>query len=258
MDADVKHHLTLGRDFYRAGEYDRARPHLEAVRAACDEFADVHNMLGFIEYDRGNPRRAQAEFERALALNPGYTEAALHLAIIYNEIGRYDDARDVYSRAHGERGGEGLDELNAFVRGKIANMHADLGDAYVAIGLTDHATSEYRRALRVCPTFVDIRTKLATALRDQGKFDEALDEFIAVCEANPEFRDARVQLGVTYWRSGRIQEARQTWNQILAEDPDHRRARVYLRMTAPETDPPAAPTARADPSLAGAGSEDVE
>ncbi len=232
MDSQLKHHLTVGRDYYQAGEYDKAKPHLEAVLEAHDDFADVHNMLGVIHYEAGRPTKAREAFETALQLNPRYTEAALNLAVAYNELGRYDEAKQIYSQAQGQRDGGGLDKLDGFVRGKIANMHADLGDAYVAVGLLDHATKEYRKALRVCPTFVDIRTKLATTLRDLDKIEEALDELIAIRESAPDYLQARIHLGVTLWRAGQIAEARAEWKHVLASDASNRSCRVYLKMTA--------------------------
>lgn len=238
MQDAIKQHLVAGREFYNGGEYARARPHLEAVLQTHDDFADIHNMLGVIAYEDGDPRSACASFERALILNPYYTEAALNLAIIYNELGRYLDAKRVYAQAQGERAGEGLESLNHFVRGKIANMHAELGDAYVATGLLQHAIREFRHALTLSPTFVDIRTKLATTLRDTGKVDEALDEFIGLRESAPEYLHARIHLGVTLWRAGRIAEARAEWSYVLDHDPGNRSCRVYLRMTADDVETP--------------------
>lgn len=231
MDAEVKHHLTVGREYYKAGEYDKAKPHLEAVLEAHGDFADVHNMIGVLHYEAGRPMKARESFEKALALNARYTEAALNLAVVYNELGRYEDAKRVYRTAQGSPDSGGLDKLDAFVRGKIANMHADLGDAYVAVGLLDHAVKEFRKALRVCPTFVDIRTKLGTTLRDQGKISEAIDELIAIRESAPEYVSGRIHLGIALWRAGRLEEARREWEYVLAKDPDNRSCKVYLKMT---------------------------
>lgn len=237
MDAQIKHHLVAGREHYHAGEYDRAQPHLEAVRDAHDDFADVHNMLGFIHYERGRPEQACVEFERALAINPNYTEAALNLSVVYNELGRYEEGRRLYEQAHSARGAGGLDQLEPLARGKIANMHRDLGDAYTAVGLLDHAIVEFHKALRVCPTFVDIRTKLANTLRDLGRTDEAIDEFQAICDLAPDYVPARTHYGVTLWRIGRIVQAREQWQAVLERDPTNRSCQVYLSMTARDSGP---------------------
>ena len=75
MDAQTKHHLVTGREHYQAGEYERARPHLEAVRDAHEDFADVHNMLGVSLQQLGRTDEARHHFERAVEINPAYTEA---------------------------------------------------------------------------------------------------------------------------------------------------------------------------------------
>ena len=66
-----------------------------------DRLADVHDMLGVICHSRGNFAQAEHHFERALAINPSYTEAALNLAVTYNDRGKYEAAREVYARIRG-------------------------------------------------------------------------------------------------------------------------------------------------------------
>ncbi len=233
MEASIKHHLTVGREHYVAGDYEQAEPHLEKVLESYDGFADVHNMLGVIYYDTGRVNEAKAAFERAVSLNPHYTEAALNLAVVYNELGRYEDAKAVYDRATSTAEGESgaIERLDAYARGKIANLHFDLGAAYEAVGLARHAVAEYRKALDLCPTFVDIRTKLATTLRDLGRIDEALDELLGIRESTPEYLPARIQLGVTLWRAGRVEDARAEWRFVAARDPSNKSCHVYLKMT---------------------------
>lgn len=231
MDPQIKNHLVTGRELYQSGEYDRAKEHLEAVRDAHGDFADVHNMLGFIHYDQGRPQEACEAFERALAINPAYTEAALNLAVVYNELGRYEEGRQLYEGVHNSRGAGGLDQLEPLARGKIANMHRDLADAYNALGLPEHGIKELQKALRVCPTFVDIRTKLATTLRDLGRFAEALDEFQAICDLSPDYVPARTHYGVTLWRVGRVADAREQWQEVMQREPGNRSCQVYLNMT---------------------------
>src|SRR5215468_9890550 len=120
MDEHTKQLLLLGREHYGNREYDKAEPLLREVLEHEDRFADVHDMLGVICHSRGNFAQAEHHFERALAINPSYTEAALNLAVTYDDRGKYEAARQVYARIKGQPGGtkHGLDP---FARGKIAN-----------------------------------------------------------------------------------------------------------------------------------------
>jgi tetratricopeptide (TPR) repeat protein len=174
---------------------------------------------------------AQKMLEEALRLNPGYTEAALNLAVTYNELGRYQEAKDVYHRMMATRKSAPAD-LDPFVRGKIANMHADVGAAYEQAGLFEDAAREYERALDLCPSYLDIRTRLGSSLRAAGKFAEAERELKTVMGENSHLKGPRLQLGMTYYSAGRLGEARIEWERVLAMEPDNKVARLYLRLLA--------------------------
>src|ERR1700690_2257938 len=123
MDEHTKQLLLLGREHYQRRELDKADLLLTQVVEQDARLADVHDMLGVICHARGNLAQAEQHFERALAINPGYTEAALNLAVTYNDRGKYEAARQVYARIKGTPSGP-LHGLDPFARGKIANMHA--------------------------------------------------------------------------------------------------------------------------------------
>ena len=219
--------MHLARDHYDAQEYEKAEPLLQRVLKEHRGFADLFNMLGFIYHQQTRFTQAQEMFEEALKLNPNYTEAALNLAVTYNDLGKYQQAREVYSRAIANSRSQPR-QLDPFAKGKIANMHARTADAYAGLGMMDEASREYRRALDLCPTFVDIRTKLAATLRDMGDKEAAVQEYLQVKQAAPHFLPARVNLGVTLYSLGRKDEARQEWEAVLAEDPQNRSCKMYL------------------------------
>jgi tetratricopeptide (TPR) repeat protein len=232
MQPEIRAHLNSGREHYVAAEYQKAVPHLAKVLEHHDGFADVHNMIGVCYQHLGRTLEAKDHFERAFAINPAYTEAALNLAVCYNELGQYDDAKAIYERAAEGRESRAaaVDNLDHYVRGKLANLHRDLGLAYEGVGLLEPAIEQFRQALQLCPTFVDIRTKLGTTLRDAGHVDEAIDELIAVRDAKPDYIVARLNLGVTLWTAKRGDEAKAEWRAVLEQEPDNSRAQMYLRM----------------------------
>ena len=99
MDERTKQLLTLGREHYARGEYDKAEHYFRQVLERTVSVADVFNMMGVIHHDRGRFQDAKMEFERAVALNPKYTEAALNLAVTCNDLGDYESAQRTYQQA---------------------------------------------------------------------------------------------------------------------------------------------------------------
>src|SRR5215831_13200649 len=183
--------LLLGREHYAKREFDKAEPLLREVLDKDDRFADVHDMLGVICHARGNFAQAEHHFERAIAINPSYTEAALNLAVTYNDRGKYEAARQVYSRIRGGPGGTAK-TLDPFARGKLANMHAEVGQAYADAGLSREAIAEYEKAVGLCPHFADLRTKLGTLLRESNDLTRAREQYEAAVAARPTYAPARI------------------------------------------------------------------
>lgn len=242
MDDNLKHLLTLGRSHYLRKEFSRAEKYLAEVVEQSQSFADVYNMLGVIYHDQGQFAKARRGFEAALRLNAGYTEAALNLAVIYNDMGKYQEAKEVYTRALSNTAAA-AGEIDPFVQGKIANMYADIGDVFSSSGMWDEAIVEYKHALGMCPQFVDIRMKLAGAMRDAGKKDEAIAELEAAVESKTSYLPARVALGVALYSAGREEDAVKTWEEVLSQSPANKSAEMYLKLVRAGSSPEAVGTA---------------
>ena len=218
MDETLRQLLTLGKEYYVKRDFPNARAYLEQVIERSQSFADVYNMLGVVYHDAGQFSKAQGALEHALALNPAYTEAALNLAVLYNDLGRYDEAKETYGRAL-ERTRREPGDLDPYVAGKIANMHADIGDAYKSAAKIEESISEYRKAVALRPSFGDIRAKLAAALREVGETEEAIAQLQQALSDRPNFTPARLQLGMCYYTTNRIEEALREWSMVLNQDP---------------------------------------
>ncbi|WP_437286509.1 tetratricopeptide repeat protein [Sorangium sp. So ce406] len=228
MDDRLKQLLVLGREHYERREYDLAEHALRQILEKTDRFADVFNMLGVVLHERGDFLAAEAHFERAVQLNEHYTEALLNLAVTYNDLGKYEAARQVYSRIRRGEGEGGV--LDPFARGKIANMHADLAQAYADVGCVQEAIAELKRAVALCPTFTDLQLRLGTMYRDAGNLALAREHYVAARDANPKYAPARVLLGVALHSLGASDQAIAEWREALAIDPDNMTAKMYLRM----------------------------
>jgi tetratricopeptide (TPR) repeat protein len=199
---------------------------LDALSNGGEQYADIHHQLGVLLHTRGDFARACHHFETALELNPGYTEAALDLAIVYNDLGRYSEAKALLHQNNSRQDSK----TDPLTQGKIANLHAEVGDAYRSAGLPKEAVLEFRRALGLAPDFVDIRTRLAKALTDAGECEEAAEQLRLILDERPNYTQAALQLALLAISSGDQEEAKLILAQILEQQPDHQRANAYMRM----------------------------
>jgi len=64
-----------------------------------DQSADVRHNLGLLYQQRGDVKKAEAQYHDALAINPDFPEALLNLGNVLNATGRKDAARETWGRA---------------------------------------------------------------------------------------------------------------------------------------------------------------
>lgn len=221
--------VARGRAHYAAGEYTEAVACLTEVLRGKAAYADVYDMLGVIYHHEGRLAEAEEMFRQALRLNPAYTEAALNLVVTCNDLGKYVEAKTIYEQAMAavQRAPR---ELDPFVKGKIANMHAEIGATYRAVAVFDEAVREYRQALALCPTFVDLRTELGKTLREMGDLPGSIRELELVRAEQPRYAPGRIHLGLSYHAAGRRDVAAAEWRAVLETDAANSSARMYLAM----------------------------
>jgi len=230
LSPDEREAWLRGRQSFERGEVDEALEHLSRLLRTRTGYADVHYMVGLLHERRGDLEHAVASLERALDLNPGYAEARLALAALYEQQGEFERSRALAARSAAGAAARAEGALDATTQGKLANLHAALGDAYREAGELRDAIEAYRRALDRCPQFHDIRHRLAVALREAGLPAQAAAELRRVLRAHPDHLASAVQLGLTYFAMGRADEAVREWNAVLVQDPGRSDAERCLRL----------------------------
>jgi tetratricopeptide (TPR) repeat protein len=192
-------------------------------------YADLHYKVGVLQERKNDLDSAARSLKEALRINPCYAEALLALASVYERQGDFAGSRQVAERARAAAkpvaGG-----LDTTTRGKLANLQAELGDAFRQAGELREAIEAYRKALDRCPDFHDIRLRLGIALREAGLPDQALAEFRRALRGNPAFLDASVELGLTLYTLGRSEEAIREWASVADRDAARKDAQMYLRL----------------------------
>lgn len=226
MQESQENLLRVARESYGRRDYAAAELALRQVLELHGDYPDVHNMLGNILHSHGDLFAATKHFERAVELNPRYTEALLNLAITLADSGEYEAARGTYDRL---RAGHTGTMTDPFVRGKIANQHADVAKSYVDAGCVPAAIIELQRAIDLCPDFPDLHTRLATLYRDQGNHALAREHLTCAISTNPRYAPAHVLLGLTMLSLGAPDRAVASFRTALTVDPGNKSARMHLR-----------------------------
>jgi len=229
MHVSADHLLAQARERFALQDYYGAAHLLESVLETGRSFADVHHLLGLCLAMIGQRERALAQFEQALALNPRYIEANVHRGILLNELGREAEAAAAFQAAvrHEQGGGLGFSRQ---VAGQLANLHAQLGEAYAEAGAATEAIEQFRRAMALGPSFHDLRYRLARLLLEAGRPLEAREELEAILAEHPEFHDARASLGLAHYLSGDAAAARELWARFQSQSSTDSRVDAYLAM----------------------------
>ena len=230
MDLRPSQLLEQAKERFAVDDYYGAIHLLEELVASGRAFADAHHLLGLCYYMIGQRERALEAVERALELNPRYLEALMHRGVVLSALGRVEEAQEAFATARaaaaGERGG-----IPSHHADKLANQHAQLGEAYAEAGALSQAIEHYQAALRLGPTFQDLRYRLARLLLEAGRALEAREELERLLAARPGSPEARSALGLACYLSGDVASARAIWSALAAERPNDARVQAYLAMS---------------------------
>jgi tetratricopeptide (TPR) repeat protein len=229
MAAQPDRLLARARERFAVQDYYGAVHLLEEIVGGGRSFADVHHLLGVSLSLLGQAERALGEFARALELNPRYLEALIHQGLVLNELGRAAEADESFRRATSSVAPPSTG-LPAHVAARLANLHAELAEAYSEGGAPDRAVEQYQRALELGPAFHDLRYRMARVLIETGRPLEAREALEEVLEARPNFVDAEAALGLAHYLSGDAIGAQEIWKRCLERRPENVRVEAYLAM----------------------------
>jgi tetratricopeptide (TPR) repeat protein len=227
MDARPEHLLKAARERFDAGDPYGAIHLLAELIAGGQAFADAHNLHGLCLAMVGKPDEALAAYDRALEKNPRYVDALLNRALALNELGRYDEAADAF-RAAQDLGKVDHTGFSAPVASRLANLHADLAEAYVEAGGVPQALVQLELAVQLRPEYADLRYRLARLCMEVGGLDRARQELETIIAERPQFVDAHATLGMVCYLMKDHAAARAAWERCRALAPDDRRVVAYL------------------------------
>jgi len=210
-------------------EFARAKGLIDQKLSLEPESPDAFYLLGVFHYFQNQFPKAVESFEKCLSIDPKHTDAAICLSVIYNDIGKYDEAKRVFELANQsivkKKSADpfGVDK-------KFAIKHLELADLYFRYRRFDEAIEQYSTAATLDPHTPDIRVRLAKAFAKNGNVARATQELQKLIQDRPGLLTPRIQLGLMHYSQGNVLEAEEIWEAVLRMDPNHAEVKNYLHM----------------------------
>lgn len=165
-----------------------------------EKLAEAHAILATIRFYHLEIEGVEAEFQKAIALNPGYAQALHWYALYLASQGRKEDALTEIKLARD------IDPRSSII-------NANVGWCYYLAGDYDRAIEAEKATLQLDPGFGVAYGYLGQAYMEKHQYDEALETFRRFVSLGPGDLARKAELGNAYGRAGKRKEA----EEILAE-----------------------------------------
>lgn len=166
-----------------------------------EQFPDValalNNRGNYYGKELGQVDKALPDYERAIAVNPGYAKAYCNRGIVYSIKGQFDKAIPDYNKAI---------ELEKDYYEAISNR----GIVFAQMNRFEDAIKDFDHALSLQDEDATMYHNRGTTLLQMKQFDRALQDFNTAIRIYPTYKDAFYRRSMTYYYM-------QNYNQAYAD-----------------------------------------
>lgn len=221
--------LRLAREDLARNSLTSAEKNLEQAILLNNQVPDIFHLLGYVYSKKGKFKKAIMAFEKALALDPFHTEAAIALSSLYNDVGKYKEGAQVFYRTK-KRLDKTLPGFDPRINQSLAKKHYEMGLLYMRFERFQEAHHEFLKALNLEPDNVMNAVQMAKCLSKSGDKEGAVTLLRKSLQTHNKSVEAKVQLGILYHSQQKLREAQREWQEALAIDPESQTAQMYLTM----------------------------
>jgi tetratricopeptide (TPR) repeat protein/SAM-dependent methyltransferase len=202
-------------DHHRNGRLGEAERLYREVLALEPRHAPALHFLGILAHQGGNSAAAIELINQAIAVNGAVPDFHYNLGVIFEAMGRRDEAAARYVAA-------------ANLKPDHFGANLNLGNVLLGQGRLEEAEAACRRAAALNPQSGDARFNLGNALARQQRYGEAAAEFRDAVRLKPDFAAADASLGAALLAIREFGEATRHLSRALALDPGNHQAAVNL------------------------------
>ncbi|HNV70525.1 MAG TPA: tetratricopeptide repeat protein, partial [Candidatus Ozemobacteraceae bacterium] len=175
-------------------------------------YPDLYNDLGRLWELHRDWQKAVDNYHKALALNPQYLEAKMHLATVLGKQELFHEAIQV------------LEEIHP----KNIRVFYMLGDYYYSVGQFAESKVNFLSAEEINPNYYDLTTRLKHLEDYFDRLVSLIEMHQKIIKDHPNYPDIHLKLGNFYTLLGQRDEAVEEFRRALAINPNYQEAKTQL------------------------------
>ncbi len=196
-------HYNMGVAHLTSGDAKQAIMEFSQAIGDASENPIYHNALGLALLMDRRSDLAIASLQRAVELDPKFSDAYNNLGSAYAQRGAYKQAAQAFRQALANP---------TYLTPQQAYLN--LGNVYVMEGRTADAVVEFKRALGISPDFAEAHNRLGYTYLMQGQLDLAIAELTLAIKQAPDLATAYQSLGFAYLSAGEKDRAKKAFQKV--------------------------------------------
>jgi tetratricopeptide (TPR) repeat protein len=200
--------LICALDAGAKGEPERQKDCLTRLLAACPDDERAHNQMGAFHFGRQEYTAAVAEYEKANAINPVFSQPYNQKGYAYRFLGKYQEAEQAFKK---------YIELIP----NDPNPYDSYAELLMKMGRFEESIKSYEKALSVDPNFVASYIGIGNARVFMGQGEGARQTYAklgAIARNDGERRQAHFWTAMSYVHEGATDEALAALSKMAAID----------------------------------------
>ena len=172
----------------------------------------IHSIRGLAYGKLGEQKRAISDYNRAVEINPNYSEAYNNRGIAYGKLGDQRQAIPDFDRA-------------IAIDPKCAEVYNNRGVTYDKLGDHRRAIADYDKAVEINPEYPEAYNNRGGAYGALGDQRQAISDYDRAIEINPEYPEAYNNRGGAYGALGDQRQAIADYDRAIELSP--KQAEIY-------------------------------
>ena len=216
-EKDPQYQYNMGLFYLNGNSVDEALKYFDKSLALNPRSFLTWNAIGLARSIKGDLQGSAAAYQKALEINPGFTEARNNLGTIYQEMGFADKAEAEFRKAL---------EDTAYL--SLELPHYNLARLFYTLDRFDDAYDEVGRSIQIKPRFAMAYNLKGLILERKGDLPGAVEAYGQAAHFVPDDPTFGLNFGAALFKNNEFERAKEVLKRISPRVTDPA-AKVKLR-----------------------------